>query len=348
MIWNELLGHQGNVDFFRRGLANNRLASTYLFVGPSGVGKGLFARLLTQALICEEVEGLNACGQCSSCQQVHSESHPDVQVIRKPAEKSFLPVEKFIGDREHRMREGLCHFISLKPSGRYKVGIIEDADYLNAEGANSLLKTLEEPPAQALLILLSSSEQKQLPTIRSRCQIVRFGELRKSEIEQLLLKYKKADPQTVARIACYGNGSMARAEQLLDEEVLEFYEEFWKLLEKVGGNRDSTIKLVGHFCEQAGKESSRRRERMIMVCDFAAEHFRMRLTRLVERGHSSRELLEEYQDRLLACIERTFEVIDQVHANINQSTLLECWIDELILLLSGLPLPPSLVLPTIE
>ena len=73
------------------------------------------------------------------------------------------------------MREGLCHDISLKPySGRRKVAVIDDADYLNQEGANALLKTLEEPPPKSLLILIGTSEQRQLPTIRSRCRRLRW------------------------------------------------------------------------------------------------------------------------------------------------------------------------------
>ena len=86
------------------------------------------------------------------------------------------------------MREGLCYDIALKPySGRRKVAIIDDADYLNKEGANCLLKTLEEPPPKSLLILIGTSEQRQLPTIRSRCQIVRFQPLPEQDVAELLL-----------------------------------------------------------------------------------------------------------------------------------------------------------------
>ena len=175
-----LRGHDGVADQFRRALKRGRLASTFLFVGPAGIGKRAFALWLAQGLLCERVpeEKLAPCGACPSCQMVAAGSHPDVETISKPADKAFIPVELLIGDAEHRMRAGLCYNIALKAySARWKVAIIDDADYLNKEGANCLLKTLEEPPPKSILILIGTSVQRQLPTIRSRCQIVRFQPL---------------------------------------------------------------------------------------------------------------------------------------------------------------------------
>src|SRR5256885_12928292 len=180
MSWQSIRGHDRVVEKFRRGLAKGRLASTFLFVGPPGIGKRTFALKLAQALLCEKVvpEALAPCGECPSCRQVQSLNHPDIEIVTKPADNAFIPLEALIGDAEHRMRAGLCYNIALKPySGRRKVAIIDDADYLNKEGANCLLKTLEEPPPQSVPILIGTSEQRQLPTIRSRCQIVRFQSL---------------------------------------------------------------------------------------------------------------------------------------------------------------------------
>ena len=142
-------------------------------------------------MLCErtsEVQ-LAACGTCPACRQVRAGNHPDVILIQKPADKAFIPVELFIGDAEHRMRAGLCSQIRLKPfSGRRKIAIIDDADYLNKEGSNSLLKTLEEPPPKSLLILIGTSEQRQLPTIRPRCQVIRFGPLAEQDVAELLIE----------------------------------------------------------------------------------------------------------------------------------------------------------------
>ena len=120
--------------------------------GLPGIGKRTFALKLAQGLLCERVpeERLDPCGECPSCHQVRGADRiPTWRLIGKPADKAFIPLELLIGDAEHRMRAGLCYNIALKPySGRRKVAIIDDADYLNKEGANCLLKTLEEPPPQ--------------------------------------------------------------------------------------------------------------------------------------------------------------------------------------------------------
>ena len=97
-----------------------------------------------------------------------SATHPDLHLVSKPADRGFIPLSAFIGDEAHRMREGLCHTIALKPMmGGRRVAIIDDADYLNDESANALLKTLEEPPPRSVLILIAGNLERQLPTIRS-------------------------------------------------------------------------------------------------------------------------------------------------------------------------------------
>src|SRR5215471_14678268 len=99
-------GHQQIADRFRRALARGRLASTFLFVGPPGIGKRTFALTLAQGLLCERVpeERLDPCGECPSCRQVKALTHPDVELVTRPPDKNFIPLELLIGDAEHRMR----------------------------------------------------------------------------------------------------------------------------------------------------------------------------------------------------------------------------------------------------
>ena len=151
---------------------------------------------------------LDPCETCPSCTMVLAGTHPDLDVVSKPADKSFLPLDLFLGDREHRRQEGLCHNISLKPfMGGRKIAVIDDADYLNAEGANCLLKTLEEPPPQSVLILIGTSPAKQLPTIRSRCQLVRFQPLAAEMVAEILLsKGLAADAAEARRLAAACRG----------------------------------------------------------------------------------------------------------------------------------------------
>ena len=186
-----IVGHEQVFERFRRALKRRRLSSTFLFVGPPGVGKRQVANRIAQCLLCEAnaEERLEACGECPGCTMFQAGTHPDFTTVSKPPDRTFIPLELFIGDREHRMQEGLCYDISLKPfRGGRKVAVIDDADYLNVEGANCLLKTLEEPPPRSILILIGTSEQKQLPTIRSRCQTVRFRPLETEALARLIVE----------------------------------------------------------------------------------------------------------------------------------------------------------------
>src|SRR6185437_3301455 len=104
MSWQGLEGHDDVVDRFRAMLSRGRLAHTFLFVGPAGVGKRSFALRLAAALLCPNrpVEALDPCGICASCLQVAAGTHPDLLQVRKPADKSFIPLELFIGPKEKR------------------------------------------------------------------------------------------------------------------------------------------------------------------------------------------------------------------------------------------------------
>src|SRR5262249_9124798 len=140
MSWQGIHGHDEIVDRFRGSLVRGRLATTFLFVGPPGVGKHAFALKLAQALLCPARSAdLNPCDRCPSCVQVAAGTHPDLLHVAKPADKSEIPVALLIGPKERRMEEGLCHDISLKPfMGGLRIAIIDDADCLNEEGANAL------------------------------------------------------------------------------------------------------------------------------------------------------------------------------------------------------------------
>src|SRR5262245_28280896 len=278
MTWQNIRGHDRVVEKFRRALSKGRLASTFLFVGPPGIGKGTFALKLAQGLLCERVpeRQLNPCGECPSCHQVLSLNHPDVDVIAKPAVKAFIPVELLIGDLEHRMRAGLCYNIALKPfSGRRKVAIIDDADYLNKEGANCLLKTLEEPPSNSVLILIATSEQRQLPTIRSRCQIVRFQPLGQADVAELLLQSGICNDAAIAQTAAVqSQGSLERAAWWTDASVFEFRRELIHVLSQPELDLQPAAKMIGQFVDAAGKDSAAKRQRLRLVISIGEELYR--------------------------------------------------------------------------
>jgi DNA polymerase III subunit delta' len=336
-------GHEKIADRFRRALAKGRMASTFLFVGPQGVGKRTFALKLAQTLLCEKVdpEKLAPCGECPSCRQVQSLNHPDLEIITKPADKAFIPLEALIGDAEHRMRAGLCYNIALKPySGRRKIAIIDDADYLNKEGANCLLKTLEEPPPQSVLILIGASEQRQLPTIRSRCQIVRFQALAESDVADLLVEQGICGDAAMAlAAAAHSGGSLDRAALWCDESLVEFRSELLRFLSQPQPDQQAAAKLISQFVDEAGKEATAKRQRLRLVISLAEEFYRAMLIateadqlppdeQLAKALTSARRWLTA--ESPAACLDVCLAAYGHIDANANQATLIEWFIDELV------------------
>jgi DNA polymerase-3 subunit delta' len=340
----QIIGHDHVWETFRRALAQGRLASTFLFVGPPGIGKWSTALGLAQALLCETgpARELRACQSCAECQQVAAQTHPDLLLIGKPDDKNFIPVESFIGDREHRMREGLCHDISLKPfRGGRKIAIIDDADYLNQEGANCLLKTLEEPPQDSLIILIGTSEQRQLPTIRSRCQIIRFAPLTESQVTTLLAATDLiADSARIPGLAARAEGSLKRAVDLCDPELDGARNSLLPYLAQGDFDSVGLAKLITEFVEAAGKDTSPRRARMRQVVLESADFYRGLMRHLVGADRRGDAAHHQYiaeaashwtgrADTASRCLDRCLTALNEIDANANLATLICCWIDDL-------------------
>jgi DNA polymerase III subunit delta' len=343
-MWHGIVGHDEVVERFRRAIGRGRLASSFLFAGPAGIGKRSFAVKLAQAMLCENSaeETLDPCQRCPSCIQVAAGTHPDFQLVAKPADKSFIPLELLIGDKEHRRREGLCHHIAIKPSmGKRKIALIDDADYLNAEGANALLKTLEEPPPRSVLILIGTSPAKQLPTIRSRCQLIRFKPLDTGTVAQLLSTEGIAENADEARrLAEHSEGSVERAGELADAELWTFRDAFYKHLAAERLDSVTLSRLVTKFVEQAGKDAAPRRRRLHQVAGFAADFYRQLLRAhsgaarstdsevdsIINMAHKRQSL---DADKIIALLESCLEADQQIDRNANQSTLIETWVDGL-------------------
>jgi DNA polymerase-3 subunit delta' len=347
MSWSDILNHESVLQRFRKSVQRSRLASTYLFVGPPGVGKRTFALKLAESLLCEHnpETDLDPCGSCPACQQVRARTHPDLMLVSRPKDKNFIPVETFIGDREHRRREGLCHDIGLKPfRGGRKIAIIDDADFLNQESANSLLKTLEEPPPKSLLILIGTSEQRQLPTIVSRSQVIRFNPLTADQVVELLRTNQLVETEIpLEELAVCSQGSIDLAIRLSDKETFEFRQTlFSQLATHDPGQSDFARTVISHV-DAAGKDAAEKRGRLNLVGEFAICFYRQ-WNRMLCGGPPSGEAgLDQEISLAIApfgeqanrgchiaalCIQRTMDLQRDVAANVNSANAVASWLTD--------------------
>ena len=211
----EVIGQEPAIDLLQRARRSGRLPHALLLHGPEGIGKGTVARAFATALLCEE-EGVDACGRCNSCLRVGHGSHPDLLVVRRlpkrireAASMSDEPVESEEGDlspfiRVFQIRQLTEHASYAPREGRHRVFIVDPADRMNAESQNALLKTLEEPPGQSILILVCSRPHLLLTTVRSRCLSVGFAPLPASELAVRLQERGIPEEEALARAALSG------------------------------------------------------------------------------------------------------------------------------------------------
>lgn len=209
MGFSGLLGQEKAKKLIRRALAHDRIPHAFLFRGPEGVGKQLFARGLAAAINCRSSRRGEACGNCPSCKKFRSGNHPDFLVVSP--EKGTVKIEQI---------RQMCQALSYPPyESQMRVVLLEDVHGMRAEAANSLLKTLEEPPADNVLILTADSSREVLPTITSRCQMIPFFNLDRHDTRQILMQ-DQLDWETADLLARLSEGSPGRARLLLKTEMI--------------------------------------------------------------------------------------------------------------------------------
>ncbi|MDY6912809.1 MAG: DNA polymerase III subunit delta', partial [Chloroflexota bacterium] len=208
------------VNSLQRSLSEGRLAHAYLLVGPQHIGKMTLAIDLAKTLNCLSPE--KPCGECHSCRRISSGSHSDIHVIRlaETGESDSAPLRKSIGIEQIRVMQ---RSVNLKPyEGGCRIIIIDGIEHMSEEAANSLLKTLEEPPPDIVFILLAVEEDSLLPTILSRCHKLELGLLPAPKIQEALIKQWGTSPEQAGLLARLCGGCIGWAISAIDDtSILE-------------------------------------------------------------------------------------------------------------------------------
>lgn len=212
-MFSDVIGHSDVIDKLRNIMKSNRIANAYIFSGPSDVGKEFVAINFAKALNCTEIKE-DSCDRCVSCRRIDDGNHTDVRIIRPEGAKLKIEQMRFL------KRQGSYKALE----GEYKIYIITEADKMTVEAANSILKTLEEPSGDTLFILLTSNYNSILPTIRSRCQLIRFSLVSQKLIQEGLIKLNI--PESKAKLlAIRSQGKPGKALKMANEKSKELDDE---------------------------------------------------------------------------------------------------------------------------
>lgn len=255
--WN-IIGHAWAVNMLRQHVATDAARHAYLFTGPRGIGRRTLALRFALALNCTvPVQPGMACGQCDDCKRLLRDNHPDVSIIQAEAEGAVLKVEQV---RELRRK------IVLTPyQARHRVAILSRFQEANDSSANALLKTLEEAPAHAVLILTAESPEGLLPTIVSRCEVVRLQPVPAGAIQRLL-ETRGADPDKARLLSHISGGCPGAALRLLadPEAIVDREEKLNDLLGLLQAARARRFAYAGKL----GRDKASMRETLMVWLSF--------------------------------------------------------------------------------
>lgn len=231
-----LLGQERALNYLKTAMRAGRLAHAYLFLGPEGVGKATAAKALAAALNCEAAlpDG-DACGGCPSCIRLAAGTHPDYLEIR-PTSKERPP--KITIDQVREFRKLTAY---PPAAGGWRVALIKPAEDMRVEAVNALLKTLEEPPPQHLLILTAGVEADLFPTIVSRCQKLAFTPLPAALVEGELVRHQGLPRPQAALVAALCGGSLGRALALDPDELVRRRDQMLADLEQLAAGAAGPI-----------------------------------------------------------------------------------------------------------
>ena len=240
----DVVGHKNIIQYIGNAVTSDTVSHAYILNGEKGSGKKLLANLFAMSLQCQnrEADG-DACGKCQSCKQAVSGNQPDI--IRVVHEK---PTTISVDD----IREQANNDIVIKPySSRHKVYIIADADMMSVQAQNALLKTIEEPPEYAVIMLLTENAEVLLPTIRSRCVMLKLRNIKDRLVKKYLMEQMEIPDYKADVCVAFAQGNMGKAIKLATSEYFnEIKEEAVHLLRDIDGMQTEDLMAAVKRCTE--------------------------------------------------------------------------------------------------
>lgn len=255
--------------------------------------------------------------------------------MRRPEGKSQIPLALLIGEDDRRGREGLCFELSMAPqASARRIAIINDAHTMNPEGANAILKTLEEPPAAALILLICQDVDALLPTIRSRCQVIRFFPLPETDVAAILLREEMVASEAEAKeVAMMSEGSLTTAQQLLNADLRRLKDSMTEQLSRLEKIQPLVIaKKMAEELEKISSGGEEQRQNAQWLLKFMAEFVKTQLRRLAD-GDLSDPLTIRFGvrigvDLLAGLLDRVVAASRQIDGNSPVRLVLEALFDD--------------------
>ena len=249
MPFASIVGHGPIIALLRKAVARNRVPQSLLFAGPEGVGKRAIAIALAQAVNCptrKKSGGDDACGTCPTCQRIALGQHSDVTLLERGDDATV---------KLKALREKVLEVVGYRPFEAERRVFIIAADDLREDGQDALLKTLEEPPTSAILILISAYPDSLSATVQSRCRRLRFAPLSEREVARVLVEHAAVERGAAAALAASSGGSVARA---LAEESGDLSDDRSAALAVLAASRRGVADQLKAAAALAKNESDRR------------------------------------------------------------------------------------------
>ena len=205
----EIIGHVQIIEHLQNAIKMDKISHAYILNGPDKSGKKMLAEAFAQTLQCEQ-HGIEPCMECHSCKQAVNHNQPDIIYVthEKPNTLSVADI-----------RSQLVNDVDVKPySSRYKIYIVDEAEKMNQQAQNALLKTIEEPPAYAVIILLTTNADAFLPTILSRCVVLNLKVVSDDKIKKYLMEHCKVPDYQADVCVAFAQGNVGKAMALASSD----------------------------------------------------------------------------------------------------------------------------------